>query len=165
LRPGQLRREAAQPGEVVATADVADAARLRYEPRGTSLWDLRDEPLVTLIHGTGLRAVLDFACAEAGFTPKIQTETDDLMVLADLVAHGLGVALIPRSTAERAPERLAMLVLRKPSLHRRTVLIWHRRQLSVPGRAFLEEVRPTTRPADRIAIRSTPVDARLAGAL
>ena len=98
---------------------------------------LRDAPIVTLTPGMGLRAVLESACAEAGFTPQIQTQTDDLGVLADLVVHGLGVALLPRSTAERAPE-LVILALRKPRLQRRMVLIWHRQQLSTPGRAFLE---------------------------
>jgi DNA-binding transcriptional LysR family regulator len=93
---------------------------------------------VTLTPGTGLRAVLESACAEAGFTPQIRVEADDLSVLADLAAQGLGVAIIPRSAAERAQLDLVILALRRPALRRRMALIWHRHRLSAPGRAFLE---------------------------
>jgi DNA-binding transcriptional LysR family regulator len=103
-----------------------------------SLWSLRDEPILTLTPGRGLRAVLETACAEAGFTPHIHAETDDLAVLADLVAHGLGVALLPRSAAERAPHDLVIVPLRDLTLDRPMVLIWHRRRVAAPGRAFLE---------------------------
>lgn len=105
----------------------------------TSLWALRHEPIVTLTQGTGLRAALETACAEAGFTPQIQAETDDLTVLADLVAHGLGVALLPRSAAERALPHLVILPLPNPTRYRPMVLIWHRHRTSVPGRAFLNQ--------------------------
>ena len=36
------------------------------------------------------------ACGEAGFTPDVVHYAHDWNVTADLVAHGLGVALIPR---------------------------------------------------------------------
>jgi DNA-binding transcriptional LysR family regulator len=105
-----------------------------------ALADLRDEPQLTLTHGTGLRTVLETACAEAGFAPRIVAETDDLVVLADLVGHGLGVALMPRSAAERALQPLVMLDLSKPRLRREMVLVWHRNQLSAPARAFLATI-------------------------
>ena len=47
-----------------------------------SLSDLRDEPLVTLTPGTGLRTVLDAGCAEAGFDPRIAIDVNDLGVPA-----------------------------------------------------------------------------------
>ena len=105
-----------------------------------ALADLRDEPQLTLTHGTGLRTVLETACAEAGFAPRIVAETDDLVVLADLVGHGFGVALMPKSAAERALQPLVMLHLRKPRLRREMVLVWHRNQLSAPARAFLATI-------------------------
>jgi DNA-binding transcriptional LysR family regulator len=100
------------------------------------LAELRDEPMVALSPGTGLRAVLENACSEAGFTPRIRCETDQLPILADLVAHGFGIALMPQSTAERA--HLPNVPLRTPALDRPMFLIWHRHQLSAPTRALLD---------------------------
>jgi DNA-binding transcriptional LysR family regulator len=106
-----------------------------------SLSDLQDQPLVTLTPGTGLRAVLESACAEAGFEPRIAVDANDLGVLADLVAHGLGVGLMPTTTARQAGARVAVLRLQRPRLERRTDLVWRRQDQSLPARAFLAMVR------------------------
>jgi DNA-binding transcriptional LysR family regulator len=106
-----------------------------------SLSDLRDEPLVTLTPGTGLRTVLEAGCAEAGFDPRIAIAANDLGVLPDLVAHGLGVALLPITTARHAGPRVAVLQLRRPRLARRTELVWRRRSQTLPTRALLAMVR------------------------
>jgi DNA-binding transcriptional LysR family regulator len=109
----------------------------RASESAVSLSDLRDEPLVTLSPGTGLRAVLEAACAEAGFEPRIALQASDLGVLADLVAYGLGVALLPTTTARHARPRVAVLRLQRPRLERRTDLVWRRQNQSPPARAFL----------------------------
>jgi DNA-binding transcriptional LysR family regulator len=61
---------------------------------------LRGEPFVCLPAESGLRAVLDRLAGAAGFTPHVPFETTNLPQLRDLVAHGLGVALVARSVAE-----------------------------------------------------------------
>jgi len=101
-----------------------------------TLDELRDEPMMTLTRGSGLRTVLETACAEAGFTPMIRAETDDLTVLADFARHGLGVALLPQSAAQHAQQPLATAML-EPTLTRRTALAWNRRRTNVAGQAFL----------------------------
>jgi DNA-binding transcriptional LysR family regulator len=108
----------------------------RHTPRGTL--ELRDEPIVTLTSGIGLRTVLENACAEFGFTPQIRIETNDLALLADLTAHGGGAALLPRSVADRGRPDQPILTLRNPGLRRTMVLVWHRNRLSAPGQAFLD---------------------------
>ncbi|MBO2465818.1 LysR family transcriptional regulator [Actinomadura violacea] len=105
-----------------------------------SLDDLRDEPVVTLTLGAGLRSVLEAACAAAGFVPDVRTETDDLVLLADLVAHGLGIALLPRSAAGRALGGLAVVPLRDAP-ERSTTLIWRRDHVPLPVRALLDLLR------------------------
>jgi DNA-binding transcriptional LysR family regulator len=137
LRPVLASQTIATEPLVVAVPADHDLARAAE----TSVRRLRDESLVTLNHGTGLRAVLESACAGAGFTPQIQAETDALSVVAELVAHGLGVALLPRSAAERGPHGVVMVRLREKGLQRRMVLIWHRQRVSVPGEAFLAAAR------------------------
>jgi len=63
---------------------------------------LRDVPLISLPRGTGVRMALDAACAEAGFTPNIIFEASALPMVAQLAAQGLGLAVVPASTANAA---------------------------------------------------------------
>lgn len=126
---------AVPPGHPLAANATADLA------------DLRDEPIVTLTRGTGLRSTLEAACDDLGFTVDVHAETDDLTLVADLVGRGLGVALLPRSVAERAQSRLVAVELRRPALNRPMVLIWPRQRVSIPGRAFLDLFRARDEPA------------------
>lgn len=67
--------------------------------RRTMLSAFRDEPFVCLPHGSGLRSILSAAAAEQGFTPRIQFEAPDPVSIRELVAAGLGVALLAESAA------------------------------------------------------------------
>ncbi len=69
------------------------------------LAEVADEPFIQLRSGYALRVLTDRLCAEAGFTPKIAFEGEEVETLRALVAAGLGVALLPppRTTAT-APE-------------------------------------------------------------
>ncbi|MGP4103847.1 LysR family transcriptional regulator [Nonomuraea sp. KM90] len=107
-----------------------------------ALADLHEQPLVTLTPGTGLRAALEHACAEAGLAPDVRAETDDLALLAELVEHGFGIALMPRSAARRLGPRLVSLPLRHPALGRPLTLIWRRDHITAQARAFLETDSP-----------------------
>ncbi|HEU5026220.1 MAG TPA: LysR family transcriptional regulator [Spirillospora sp.] len=85
---------------------------------------LAEQDLVSLPKGTGLRAVLDEACAAAGLRPRIAFEAGEPPVLAQLAAHGLGVAVLPESaTAIRADELASMPIVR-PRLRGRIALAW-----------------------------------------
>ncbi len=142
--PAGRRLPAGLASQTIATEPLVVAVPPDHPQAGAaavSLSDLRDEPLVTLTPGTGLRTVLDSACAEAGFDPRIAIAANDLGVLADLVAHGLGVALLPVTTARQAGPRVAVLRLRRPHLERRTDLVWRRQGQTLPTRAFLAVAR------------------------
>ena len=71
--------------------------------RSVTVAELRDQPLVSLPQGTGVRAALDAACADAGFTPRIVLEASALPMVAQLAQRGLGVAILPASAASAAP--------------------------------------------------------------
>ncbi len=60
---------------------------------------LREDPFVMFRPGTGLRITAERVAREAGFEPLIAFETGNLERMLALVAEGLGVALIPASTA------------------------------------------------------------------
>ncbi|MDT7671898.1 LysR family transcriptional regulator [Pseudonocardia sp. Cha107L01] len=65
---------------------------------------VREDTFACLPAASGLRRLLDQACAAAGFTPRVRYETNIVPQVRELVSHGLGVALLARSVAE-APGR------------------------------------------------------------
>ena len=97
---------------------------------------LRDEPVVTLTRASRLRTVLETECRQAGFAPRIAAETSDLTVMVQLVAEGIGVALMPRSGGEEAGD-VATITLTHPVIDRRIVLVWRPGATSPAARAFI----------------------------
>jgi DNA-binding transcriptional LysR family regulator len=100
-----------------------------------TLAQLREQPMITLVRGSGLRTVLENACRDAGFVPRITAEAGELGSLVELAAEGLGLAVVPRSAADAAD--LAVLKITRPRLQRRTALAWNEAVTSPAGRAFL----------------------------
>ena len=93
----------------------------RLSPRKTiTLAQLGDEPMITLVRGSGLRTVLENACRDAGFTPAITAEAGELPSLLELTVEGLGVAIVPRSAADGADVDVVRIT--RPRLQRRTAL-------------------------------------------
>jgi DNA-binding transcriptional LysR family regulator len=123
---------------VVATEPLVLAAP-RGHPlarrRAVAIADLREVPLLTLIGGSGLRTLLEQACREAGFAPRITAETAELSSLVELVAEGVGVGVTPLSAAGAAD--VAVVRISRPRLQRRTALAWHAASRSPAARAFL----------------------------
>ncbi|GAA3235636.1 LysR family transcriptional regulator [Nonomuraea helvata] len=134
LPVGLTSRDVAEEALVIV---VTPGHPLAAKPQ-LSLSELRGEPMVTLTWGAGLRIALETACAEEGFLPEVTAETDDLTLLTDLVRHGFGVALMPRSAAERARPQVVTIPLRPPAPSRSLALVWRRDRLSAQGRAFLD---------------------------
>jgi LysR family transcriptional activator of glutamate synthase operon len=87
---------------------------------------LRDDPFVCLPADSGLRAILDRLAGAAGFTPRVQFESTNLPRLRDLVAHGLGVALLARSVAEAPGPALAVHTVAPEPMWRPVGLLHHR---------------------------------------
>ncbi|MEL7509584.1 MAG: LysR substrate-binding domain-containing protein [Cyanobacteria bacterium J06633_23] len=111
LRQGQLDVGLIEP---IAARDDLKVVSLLSEPLVVALGDnhslareehialsqLADEPWVTGRSGYGcglLLRILD-ACRQAGFTPKVQQETNDLQMTLGFIASGLGVTLLPESS-------------------------------------------------------------------
>jgi DNA-binding transcriptional LysR family regulator len=106
--------------------------------RGTIGVDaLRDMPLVSLPCGTGVRAALDAACAQAGYVPRIVFQASALAMVAQLAAAGLGVAVLPASTAT-APG-LSSVTITGPRLRSRLELAWNPAPSASPAARALAE--------------------------
>ncbi|MGW4049387.1 LysR family transcriptional regulator [Streptomyces sp. NPDC004779] len=105
-----------------------------------SLDELTAHPLVCMPPGTGLRAVLDQACAARDLRPAIALEAGASDALADLAARGLGVAVLSASMAEAYAGRLTALPLTDADVPALLALVWKpAHQPSV--RAFLTHAR------------------------
>jgi DNA-binding transcriptional LysR family regulator len=103
---------------------------------------LGDRTLISLPRGTGLRGVLDRACAAAGVRPRIGYEAAAPHVLARLAARGLGVAVLPAGSAAEHGDLLRALEIVRPRLRGRIALAWRTDGPSGPAaRAFLTRLR------------------------
>ncbi|MDT5181316.1 MAG: hypothetical protein QOJ95_5514 [Mycobacterium sp.] len=83
---------------------------------------LTDRALIALPVGTGVRARLDEACAEAGVSARIAFEASTPIALAELAERGLGVAILPSSVSRTRPGLHALRIT--PEMRGRLVLAW-----------------------------------------
>ncbi|GGY57590.1 LysR family transcriptional regulator [Streptomyces omiyaensis] len=91
---------------------------------GLGLRELTAHPLVCMPPGTGLRAVLDRACAARDLHPVIALEAGASDALADLAARGLGVAVLSASMATAYAGRLTALPLDDVDVPALLALVW-----------------------------------------
>ncbi|MFF4962363.1 LysR family transcriptional regulator [Streptomyces sp. NPDC001222] len=94
---------------------LAVPARHRLaERRRVRLAEVADEAFIVLKPGHGLRGVTETLCRQAGFTPLVGFEGEEVETLRGLVAAGLGVSLVPASpdTATALPQPSADLPIR-----------------------------------------------------
>jgi DNA-binding transcriptional LysR family regulator len=103
--------------------------------RSITVADLRDQPLVSLPRGTGVRTALDAACAAAGFMPRIVLEASALPMVAQLAGLGLGVAIMPASAAPAGA--LRALEISGPQVRSRLELAWNPSPAHSPAAAAL----------------------------
>ncbi len=59
---------------------------------------LSDSPFVLLSPGTTVRAVTDHILSKAGFQPTVVFETNNNLVLSNMIRQGAGVGFLPRSS-------------------------------------------------------------------
>jgi DNA-binding transcriptional LysR family regulator len=102
---------------------------------------LRDQALVSLPHGTGVRTALDAACAATGFEPRIALEASALSMVVQLASLGLGVAVVPVSTAQSLGAGLHVVHIDSPQLRSRLELAWSSEAMRSPaGRELINHV-------------------------
>jgi DNA-binding transcriptional LysR family regulator len=110
--------------------------------RSVRIAQLDGEPLVSFLAGSALRQRLDAELEAAGAANTPAFESNHITTLRALVAHGLGVSLVPRSFALGEGPPVAMLRL-APRMLRVPVSILYRADRARPpaAEAFLEAVR------------------------
>jgi DNA-binding transcriptional LysR family regulator len=129
---------------------IADEALAAVVPVGDPLAardhlaaaELRDRPLICLPPGSGLRACLEEACAEAGFRPYVAFESTDPRMLMQLAAAGLGIAVLSQSGARSRAGNLRMLRLSGTTARARLLLAWRDDAATSPAaRALIAHAR------------------------
>ncbi|QNP67800.1 LysR family transcriptional regulator [Streptomyces genisteinicus] len=118
------------------------------------LAELAGRALVSLPRGTGIRGVLERACRQAGFQPRIAFEAAAPSRLTRFAARGLGVAVLPEIPPEEAAALgLRTLPLTSPRLSGRIALAWPTDGPTTPAaKALLARMRkalPPVEPASR----------------
>jgi LysR family transcriptional activator of glutamate synthase operon len=127
--------------ELVAV--VSPAHRLAGRRR-VRMAELAGEEFVSYRAGSRLRELLESAGRSAGFEPRVTLESNESERIRRLVGRGLGVAILPRSDAERPGPDVAVAALVEPALTRDITLAWREdRRLAPAGAAFLELARDT----------------------
>jgi DNA-binding transcriptional LysR family regulator len=100
---------------------------------------LRDQPFVFFRAGTGLRTTIERIGREAGFTPQMAFETGNLDRLLALVHEGLGVSVIPASTARDGKPRVTALPF-SPPLTRTVGVVWRADRALPPAARVMREL-------------------------
>lgn len=89
-----------------------------------TLRDLGRYPVICMPPGTGLRTVLDLACAGQGRELPIALEAGAADAMADLAARGLGVAVLSASMAGSYRDRLTARTIEDVEVPALLSLVW-----------------------------------------
>ena len=119
-------------------ADHRLAAKDRLELR-----ELRNEPFVFIPPrwGTGYHARVSNACQEAGFTPNVIEEVEQLHTMVSLVSAGLGVSIVAASVSRFQPPNVVFRSLDDPQLYIEFGLAWREDDPSPAVAAFRDTAR------------------------
>jgi LysR family transcriptional activator of glutamate synthase operon len=112
--------------------------------RRVRMAELAGERFISYREGSRLRELLVSAGRAAGYEPHVTLESNESQRIRQLVARGLGVAILPRSDAERPGAEIAAVALVGPGLTRDITLAWREGRRHAPAAAeFIELARET----------------------
>nr|WP_255426265.1 LysR family transcriptional regulator substrate-binding protein [Pseudonocardia sp. C8] len=103
---------------------------------------------VTTPAGTSTRELLEDTVRGAGARPRVAVETAHRAMLSPLVLVGAGAALLPRTMAEDAAAKGAVVCEVEPALRVRARLVWRRGPLSPAADRFVRRLGGDVRNAE-----------------
>ncbi|MEU4233848.1 LysR substrate-binding domain-containing protein [Nonomuraea sp. NPDC026600] len=92
--------------------------------RQVTLRDLSAYPIVCMPPGTGLRTVLDQACAAQNLQPLVALQASAADAIADLTTRGLAVGILSDSMAAHYRDRLTARIIADVDTPALLVLVW-----------------------------------------
>jgi DNA-binding transcriptional LysR family regulator len=102
--------------------------------------DLKDESFVVYPrqHGLGLSDAVMAECRRSGFAPKIAQQTPQLSSTINLVAAGLGIAVVPECMRNQRPESVRFIRLHPTGLCAKLGIAYRKDNLSQSVRHLVE---------------------------
>jgi DNA-binding transcriptional LysR family regulator len=104
------------------------------------LASLRDETLVDLPAGWGIRMAVDRSFAAAGVTRAIAFEVNDTATMVAFIRNALAIGIMPRSLVEASDEIAFVPIRDHPPQFQTAIAIPANRRLSAATRAMLETI-------------------------
>ncbi|MFF2243776.1 LysR substrate-binding domain-containing protein [Arthrobacter sp. NPDC058130] len=139
---------------------LAAPASLAAGPGPASMRDLATAAWVSSRPAIGFQAITELAAARAGFTPNIVARADNYELILDLVAGGLGVALVPSRAAKTRPSVQYYQLAESFDLARLESLIVrasdHSQATSELRQLIVQQFRSATERGEGAPIRATP---------
>lgn len=104
------------------------------------LTHLKEEKFVTFRSNLFLQELFQDACRQAGFTPKIAFEGEDMDTIKSLVAAGFGISLLPENAAiYNLPQDVVTVILHAPKVSRAVgVIMPKKRELAPSEQIFFQ---------------------------
>jgi DNA-binding transcriptional LysR family regulator len=102
---------------------------------------LRDEGLVELPAGWGIRMAVDRSFAAAGVTRTITYEVNDTATMIEFIRHGLAIGMLPRSLVETTGDITFLPIRDHPPQFQTAIAIPANRRLSAATRALVETIK------------------------
>lgn len=97
-------------------------------------------PFVLLKEGFGFRETVLQICAENGFQPHIAYETSSIETAQSLVAHGLGVTLIPKMVVRQDEKSPRYASIQSTSTRTLVFAYSKERYLCMAAQKFMEAI-------------------------
>jgi len=118
---------------VPAGHPLADRARV-------DLAALRDQTLVDVPAGWGIRMAVDRSFTAAGVTRSVAFEVNDTATMVEFIRNGLAIGLLPPSFVDAAAEIAFVPIRDHPPQFQTAIAIPANRRLSAATRAMLETI-------------------------
>lgn len=91
-----------------------------------SLQELKKEDFIMFDRDFVLRNLVINSCKEAGFQPKIISETSQLEFIQELVAYNIGITLLPESTCIELTDDFKTITVTNPEIEWNLAMIWRK---------------------------------------
>jgi DNA-binding transcriptional LysR family regulator len=91
-----------------------------------SLQELKEESFIMFNRDFEVRNLVINACREAGFHPKIISETSQLEFIQELVAYNIGITLLPESTCLELKDDFQTITVTNPTIEWNLAMIWRK---------------------------------------
>ncbi len=81
------------------------------------LSEVATDDFIVMRSGTAIRNITMSLCHKAGFSPNVVLESSEIAPIRSLVAHGIGISIIPKAYTTREPENVTYLDISDEGAH------------------------------------------------